>query len=80
MNRTIISKRDLDALIRNHLQEVECHDVTPMPVVWRYRANAGPNWSIPGWMGESDAVHRCMNRASRHLRLLRESYDIPDEQ
>ena len=80
VDKTIISKRDLDALIRTHLQEVDCHDAVPLPVVWRARMSAGPNWAIPGWNGESVAVQRCVNRFGSQLRRLRERYDIPDEQ
>jgi len=80
--KTIISKRDLDALIRNRLETYvpDCQDVSPLPIVWRARLNSGANWAIPGWTGESDSVRRCTERIHRHLRELRLSYDIPDEQ
>jgi hypothetical protein len=76
----IISKRDLDALIRNHLLEADCHDVTPLPVIWRARVDSGPNWAIPGWTGDSHAVRRCMDEFGRQLTRLRHHYDIPEEQ
>ena len=81
-DKTIISKRDLDALIRMHLVNIsaDCTDVTPMPVVWRARARDEPNWAIPGWMGESDNVRKCVDRLHYQLRDLRRQYDIPDEQ
>ena len=80
MRKTIISKRDLDALIRLHIVPVDCADVTPLPVVWRPRAQDQPNWDIPGWIGDSKAVGRCVGHFRAHLRELRSTYDIPDEQ
>ena len=83
MGKTIISKRDLDALIRMHLVNAfqdECTSVAPMPVVWRARCNGQPNWAIPGWTGESDVVRRCVDRLHHQLRDLRRLYDIPEEQ
>ena len=80
--KTIISKRDLDALIRNRLETYapDCNDVTPLPIVWRARMNSDANWAIPGWTGDSDSVQRCTERIRIHLRELRGTYDIPDEQ
>lgn len=82
MDKSIISKRDLDALIRMHLVNIteDCSDVTPMPVVWRARARHEPNWFIPGWTGDSETVRRCVDRLHHQLRDLRRQYDIPDEQ
>ena len=83
MGKTIISKRDLDALIRMHLVNAfqdDCASVAPMPVVWRARSNGNPNWAIPGWTGESDVVSRCVHRLQQQLRDLRRLYDIPEEQ
>ena len=83
MGKTIVSKRDLDALIRMHLLNVfedDCASVLPMPVVWRARSNGNPNWAIPGWTGDSDVVSRCVDRLHHQLRDLRRLYDIPEEQ
>ena len=82
MGKTIISKRDLDALIRNRLETIapECEDVVPMPIVWRARMKSDANWAIPGWTGDSHSVRRCTERLRRQLRELRNTYDIPDEQ
>jgi hypothetical protein len=82
MDKAIISKRDLDALIRMHLVNIadDCGDVTPMPVVWRARARHEPNWAIPGWNGDSKRVRRCVERLRQQLSALRRQYDIPDEQ
>jgi hypothetical protein len=80
MRKTIISKRDLDALIRMHIVPAECAEVTPLPVVWRARSSDEPNWAIPGWMGDSKAVGRCVDHFRAYLRQLRSTYDIPDEQ
>lgn len=82
-DKTIISKRDLDALIRMHLLNIaqdDCSDVVPMPVVWRARTRNEANWTIPGWTGGSQNVQRCVDRMHHQLRDLRRQYDIPDEQ
>ncbi len=82
MRKAVISKRDLDALIRMHLVNVsgDCSEVVPMPVVWRARGRTGCNWSVPGWTGDSEVVRRCVDRLHHQLRELRVSYDIPEEQ
>ena len=82
MAKTVISKRDLDALIRMHLVNIgrECAQATPMPVVWRARGRTDCNWAIPGWTGDSEAVRKCIDRLNGDLRDLRRTYDVPDEQ
>jgi hypothetical protein len=79
--KKVISKRDLDALIRMHLANIyeDCENVAPMPVVWRARGRSGCNWAVPGWSGESDSVQRCVDRLRLQLRALRTAYDIPEE-
>ncbi len=81
MAKTVISKRDLDALIRMHLVNIsdDCAKVAPMPVIWRARQRSGCNWAVPGWTGESETVRRCVDRLRPQLRQLRGAYDIPDE-
>lgn len=82
MRKTLISKRDLDAMIRTRLAVAHpgCAEVVPMPVVWRARGRAECNWMIPGWTGDSEAVRKCIDRLNGDLRDLRRAYDIPDEQ
>ena len=83
MGKTIIGKRDLDALIRAHIASStsrECAQVSPRPVIWRARGRNDCNWAIPGWDGDSAAVRRCVDRLHHQLRGLRVLYDIPDEQ
>ena len=82
MAKTIISKRDLDAIIRNHMLTLpaDCAHVVAMPVVWRARVRSEPNWAIPGWSGDSESVRRCVEGLNGHLRHLRSNFDIPDEQ
>jgi len=79
--KDIISKRDLDALIREKVAQlsVECAEVTPMPVVWRARGKSGCNWAVPGWTGDSAQVQRCVERLRKPLDQLRTAYDIPEE-
>jgi hypothetical protein len=79
--KTIITKRDLDALIRMHIANVhdDCESVVPMPVVWRARGRSACNWAVPGWTGDSISVQRCVDRLRLQLRELRYSYDIPEE-
>jgi hypothetical protein len=47
--------------------------------MWRLRTPDGPNWMIPGWTGDSDAVSRCTERIAEYLRVLRSQFDIPEE-
>jgi len=83
MGKTIIAKRDLDALIRMHIATSSagaCARVTPLPVVWRARGRNDCNWAIPGWNGDAEAVRRCADKLHHQLRGLRILYDIPEEQ
>jgi hypothetical protein len=82
VHKTIISKRDLDAIIRTHLMNVgpPCDHVSPMPVVWKARSRSACNWAIPGWTGHSESVRKCVDRLNGPLRQLRRTYDIPEEQ
>lgn len=81
MPKTVIDKRDLDALIRMHLANIseDCATIAPMPVVWRARGRSGCNWSVPGWTGDSQVIERCVDRLRPQLRELRSAYDIPEE-
>lgn len=78
--RAVITKNMLDELIRAKLgDEEKCKGVRPMPVAWKMRANGGPNWMIPGWTGDSEAVGQCTERIAEYLRVLRMQFDIPEE-
>jgi hypothetical protein len=78
--RAVIGKHVLDGLIRAKLGDAEeCRGARPLPVAWKPRANGGPNWAIPGWTGDSDAVTRCTERIAEYLRILRSQFDIPEE-
>lgn len=80
MARALITKSELDALIRMHLEDLDgCGTVVPMPVTWRRPARDECNWAVPGWIGDSDSVGACLERINAKLRVLRSSYDIPDE-
>lgn len=80
MVRAVISKQVLDELIRAKIGDDDrCRGVHPMPVMWRLRTPDGPNWMIPGWTGDSDAVSRCTERLAEYLRVLRSQFDIPEE-
>lgn len=80
MARTLITKSELDSLIRMHLENlVGCGEISAMPVVWRRPKNGECNWAVPGWTGESESVHECLELINAKLRVLRGTYDIPDE-
>ena len=80
MARTLITKSELDSIIRMHLEDlVGCGDITAMPVVWRRAQRNECNWSVPGWTGDSESVHECLALINAKLRVLRSTYDIPDE-
>ena len=79
MTRAIITKNMLDELIRAKLgDEEKCGGVRPMPVAWKVPVNGGPNWTIPGWTGDSHAVNLCTERIAEYLRVLRSQFDIPE--
>ena len=80
MARTLITKSELDSIIRMHLEGlVGCGHITAMPVVWRKPQRGECNWSVPGWTGDSESVNECLELINAKLRVLRGTYDIPDE-
>lgn len=80
MSRAIIQKAILDTLIRAKLANAEvCRGVEPLPVAWRLDSASGCNWTVPGWVGDSDAVRHCAARLSLYLELLQAQFNIPDE-
>ena len=79
MLRAVVSKRLIDRLIREKIQEHACGPVTAMPVVWRRPLGAECNWEIPGWLGDSAGVASCVQRLSAFLDSLESQFDIADE-
>ena len=81
MARTVITKSELDSLIRMHLEEFDgCGAIVALPVVWRRPLRGECNWAVPGWTGDSQSVHACLQQINAKLRALRSAYDIPDEE
>ena len=79
MLRAVVSKRLIDRLIREKLEEHDCRTVAAMPVVWRQPLGAECNWEIPGWLGDSRNVTSCVQRVSTFLQSLELQFDIADE-
>ena len=79
MNRAIVSRKTLDALIRAKIAALpECPRVEAMPVTWSEECNGrGCNWTIPGWVGDAQVVNRCIEAIDHYLDFLREQFDIP---
>jgi len=78
MDRAIVSRKTLDALIRAKLATVDgCSAVEPLPVTWREKTTAGCNWTIPGWVGDSALVSQCRQRLDHYLAFLQDQFDIP---
>jgi len=78
MERAVVSRKTLDALIRAKLATLEgCATVEALPVTWRENATAGCNWAIPGWVGESALVSQCRERLDHYLAFLQAQFDIP---
>lgn len=77
MERAVVSRKTLDALIRAKLATVEgCFAVEALPVTWQENAAAGCNWIIPGWVGESTLVSQCRQRLEHYLAFLQDQFDI----
>ena len=80
MDRVTISKRVLDRLIRAKLEMIdECAGVTALPVVVRPRAGRGCNWTVPGWTGEEQFVHRCNEKMKTYLDFLRGQFNVGEK-
>lgn len=78
MNRAIISRRTLDALIRAKLATLEeCAKVEALPVTHSAGRSHGCNWVVPGWLGESAHVTSCLDKLDHYLGFLRSQFDIP---
>ena len=77
MNRAIVSKKTLDALIRAKLATLDgCAAVEALPVTYAAHAN-GCNWTIPGWVGDADEVRGCVEKLGHYLNFLQAQFDIP---
>ena len=81
MNRAIVSRKTLDALIRAKLAALEdCPRVEALPVTWANGSGSkGCNWTIPGWVGDAQAVSRCLEKIDHYLEFLRAQFDIAAE-
>ena len=80
MARTTIAKSELDLLIRMYLDGLEpCGRIVAMPVAWRRSLHGECNWTVPGWTGDSGSVRSCLEHVDAKLRVLRTTFDIPDE-
>lgn len=78
MNKAIVSRKTLDALIRAKLATVdECHAVEALPVALNENAAARCNWVIPGWVGDSERVRTCVEKLEAYLEFLQSQFDIP---
>ena len=80
MPRAIIQKPILDTLIRAKLVNVNgCGAVEPLPVAWTPAEANGCNWTVPGWVGDSEAVRHCVQKVELYVQLLQSQFNIPDE-
>lgn len=78
MNRSIVSRKTLDALIRAKLATLEgCAAVEALPVTHADAERHGCNWTIPGWVGDAETVRSCTERLEHYLSFLRTQFDIP---
>ena len=82
MNRAIVSRKTLDALIRAKIATLdECFRVEPLPVMWSNGVNGhGCNWTVPGWVGDAHIVSACLEKIEHYLDFLRDQFDIPAEE
>ena len=78
MNRAIVSRKTLDALIRAKLATLDgCGAVEALPVTHANAHLEGCNWVVPGWLGESETVRSCIEKLDHYLGFLRSQFDIP---
>jgi hypothetical protein len=82
MNRAIVSRKTLDALIRAKIATLdECIRVDPLPVTRSNGNNGhGCNWTVPGWVGDANIVAACLEKIEHYLDFLRDQFDIPTEE
>jgi hypothetical protein len=80
MARAIVQKPILDTLIRAKLANIPgCTVVEPLPVVWKASSMDGCNWTVPGWVGDGEAVRNCTRQLAQYLQLLQAQFNIPEE-
>lgn len=79
MLRAVVSKRVIDRLIREKLQEACGGRVFALPVVWRRPVAMECNWEIPGWTGDDEALADCRALVEPYVRFLEGQFDIRDE-
>ena len=78
MNRAIVSRKTLDALIRAKLATLDgCSAVEALPVAHANGDTAGCNWTVPGWVGDAERVRSCVEKLDHYLGFLRSQFDIP---
>jgi len=79
MKRAIVSRKTLDALVRAKLATLEgCGAVEALPVIYSEKESGrGCNWTIPGWVGDADAVRDCVDKLNHYLDFLQAQFDIP---
>ena len=81
MNRAIVSRKTLDALIRAKIATLdECFRVEPLPVTWSNGNGHACNWTVPGWVGDAQVVSSCLEKIAHYLDFLREQFDIALEE
>ena len=78
MPRHTVTAGVLDALIKARLSAMPgCEQVTALGVTHCPAGAGGSNWSVPGWVGSSEAVARCRDHMVHYLDYLGTQYDIP---
>jgi len=78
MTRHIVTAGVLDALIKARLAALPgCGEVKALGVTHSKPGHGGSNWTVPGWVGSSDAVERCRGAIDHYLDYLGSQYDIP---
>jgi hypothetical protein len=78
MPRHTVTAGVLDALIKARLSALSgCEEVKALGVTHSPAGPGGANWTVPGWVGGSDAVSRCRDHMLHYLDYLGSQYDIP---
>lgn len=79
MARAVVTRKTLDTLIRARISTLPgCAGVEALPVA-RRPGRAGCNWSAQGFVGEAEAVRRCVDEIEGYVAILQAQFNLPPQ-
>jgi hypothetical protein len=79
MARAVVTRKTLDTLLRAKIATLPaCASVEALPVA-RRPGGAGCNWSAPGFVGEADAVRKCVEEIEGYVAILQAQFNLPPQ-